>query len=109
MSWSAGVALRATGVAEIIDPQPYAVGAFAPTYRKQPNAIGTLPGVGFGEQQVHDLQATIAAMRVEAVASGTPIDLTQVLTVAKPLVRPRYSLRRRDPGHPSAALDRAFN
>ena len=64
--------------------------------------------MGYGEQQIADLQATIAAMPVEAIVSGTPIDLTRVLTVDKPLVRARYSLRERDPGRLSAALDRVL-
>ncbi len=109
MSFGAGVvAARAAGVAEIVDPEPYAVGAIAETYAKYPNAVGILPAMGYGEQQIADLQATIAAMPVEAIVSGTPIDLTRVLTVDKPLVRARYSLRERDPGRLAAALDRTL-
>jgi predicted GTPase len=38
------------------------------------------------------------------VVSGTPIDLSRVLTVSKPVVRARYDLRERDPGRLEAAV-----
>jgi len=99
MSFGAGVVgAKAARVAEIVDPQPYAVGAIAATYAKYPNAAGILPAMGYGEGQVDDLQATIEAMPVDAVVAGTPIDLSRVLTVEKPLVRARYSLREQEPG-----------
>jgi predicted GTPase len=99
MSFGAGVVgARAAGAAEIVDPTPYAVGSLAATYAKYPNARGILPAMGYGAEQVRDLEATIEASGADAVVAGTPIDITRVLSVSKPLTRARYELREREPG-----------
>lgn len=99
MSFGAGVVgARAAGAAEIVDPAPYAVGSIADVYRAYPNARGVLPAMGYGPEQVRDLQATIAAVPCDVVVSGTPIDITRVMTPDKPVVRARYSLRERQEG-----------
>jgi predicted GTPase len=93
MSYGAGVvAAKAAGAQEIVDPTPYAVASIAATYRKYPNAKGILPAMGYGDQQVQDLAATIEATPCDVVLSGTPIDLTRILKVAKPMTRARYDL-----------------
>jgi predicted GTPase len=93
MTYGAGVvAAKAMGAHEIVDPMPYAVASIAATYRKYPNAQGILPAMGYGEQQVKDLEATIEATPCDVVLSATPIDLTRVLKVSKPMTRVRYDL-----------------
>ncbi|WP_243317277.1 cyclic 2,3-diphosphoglycerate synthase [Geothrix paludis] len=93
MTYGAGVvAAKAVGAHEIVDPTPYAVASIAATYRKYPNAQGILPAMGYGDQQVKDLEATIEATPCDVVLSGTPIDLTRVLKVTKPMTRVRYDL-----------------
>lgn len=42
---------------------------------------------------VRDLEATIDASDVDLVVSGTPIDLTRVMKINKPLVRVTYELQ----------------
>ena len=51
-----------------------------------------VPAMGYGEGQVADLAATLNAMPVDVVLAATPIDLTRVLTLTKPIVRVRYEL-----------------
>lgn len=93
MTYGAGVvAAKAVGAHEIVDPTPYAVASIAATYRKYPNAQGILPAMGYGEQQVKDLEATIEATPCDVVLSATPIDLTRILKVTKPMTRVRYDL-----------------
>lgn len=93
MTYGAGVvAAKAMGAHEIVDPTPYAVASIAATYRKYPNAQGILPAMGYGEQQVKDLEATIEATPCDVVLSATPIDLTRILKVTKPMTRVRYDL-----------------
>jgi predicted GTPase len=105
MSFGAGVVgARAAGAAEIVDPTPYAVGSIADVYRAYPNARGVLPAMGYGPDQVRDLEATIAAVPCDAVVSGTPIDITRVLTPDKPVTRARYSLRERHEGELAEAV-----
>ena len=110
MNYGAGVVgARAAGVAEIVDPTPYAVGSIAATYAKYPNAQGILPAMGYGQAQTRDLEQTIEAMPVDAVVAGTPIDITRVLSVSKPLVRARYELAMREPGRLAEAVRRALD
>ena len=108
MSFGAGlVAAKKAGAAEIVDPQPYAVGSIEATYRKYPNAAGILPAMGYGDAQVAELAETISRTPCDVVVVGTPIDLTRVLKLAKPAVRVRYELREVVPGRLAEELVRA--
>jgi len=95
MSYGAGiVAARRFGAAEIIDPRPYAVGSIAKTFEKYPQTGPLLPAMGYGAQQIKDLETTINATPCEAVIAATPIDLTRVLhNVKHPMDRVRYELQ----------------
>ena len=113
MTYGAGVVgARAAGAALLVDPTTYAVGSIAATYATYPNARGVLPAMGYGAEQVRDLEATIRAAvdagECDAVVSGTPIDLTRVLSVPAPLVRARYELREVVPGGLAAAVRTAL-
>lgn len=75
MPFGAGlVAARAAG-GVIVDPRPYAVGSLATVYEKFPHLGPVLPAMGYGDQQLADLVATIAATPCDVVVTGTPIDL----------------------------------
>ncbi len=94
MAYGAGwVAARRFGAAAIVDPRPYAVGSIAETYRKYPSTGPILPAMGYGEAQIRDLEATIRQSEVDLVISATPIDLTRILKINKPLQRVRYELQ----------------
>jgi predicted GTPase len=94
MAYGAGwVAARRFGAAEIVDPRPYAVGTIAATYAKYPNTGKILPAMGYGKEQTHDLEMTINAADVDLVISATPIDLTRIIKVKKPMQRVRYELQ----------------
>jgi predicted GTPase len=93
MTYGAGVvAARNCGAAKIVDPLPYAVASIAATYKKYPNAQGILPAMGYGDAQIKDLEATIQATPCDVVLSATPIDITRVLKVSKPMLRVTYDL-----------------
>jgi predicted GTPase len=92
------VAARRFGAAEIIDPRPYAVGKLAETYRIYPDIGKVLPAMGYGEQQMKDLSATIEQADCDSVVIATPIDLERVIRVGKPSARVEYSLK--EIGHP---------
>jgi predicted GTPase len=94
MRFGAGSVLaRQSGAAELVDPRPFAVGSIAETYNTYPNTGPVLPAMGYGDQQVHDLAATIARVPCDVVIVGTPIDLSRLMTIAKPVVRARYELQ----------------
>ena len=92
------VAAQRFGAKEIIDPRPYAVGKLAETYRIYPNIGNLLPAMGYGEQQMRDLSATIEKTECDCVVIATPIDLERVITINKPCTRVEYSLQ--EIGHP---------
>ena len=94
MKFGAGtVAALKYGAAEIVDPRPYAVGTIAETFRKYPATGHVLPAMGYSDQQVADLEATIAAVPCDVVVIGTPIDLTRLVDIGKPTIRVRYELQ----------------
>ena len=99
MAYGAGwFAARNAGAAEIVDPKPYAVGSIAATYKKYPNSGQILPAMGYSDQQISDLEATINATPCDVVVEGTPIDLTRVLKVNKPIAEVTYELAELEPG-----------
>ena len=100
MAYGAGwVAARRFGAAEIVDPRPYAAGSILETYRKYPGTGAILPAMGYGDEMVRDLEKTINQSDVDMVISATPIDLTRIIKVDKPMQRVRYELQ--EIGRPS--------
>lgn len=94
MKYGAGwVAARRFGAAEIVDPRPYAVGTIQDTYEKYSSTGPILPAMGYGDEQMRDLEKTILAADVDLVISATPIDLNRVIKVTRPMQRVRYELQ----------------
>ena len=94
MTYGAGmVAARKHGASDIIDPRPWAKGSIADTFKKYPDIGLLLPAMGYGDEQVRDLEATINSVDCDAVVIGTPIDLTKIITINKPAVRVTYRLQ----------------
>jgi predicted GTPase len=87
------VAARRFGAAEIIDPRPFAVGKLADTYKIYPNIGTLLPAMGYGDQQIKDLAATIEKAGCDSVVIATPIDLGRVIKINKPNTRVEYALQ----------------
>jgi predicted GTPase len=94
MSYGAGVvAARKFGAVAIVDPRPYAVGSIAETYQRYPSTGPVLPAMGYGAQQIAELEMTIRRAEADLVIIATPIDLRRVLGLDKPSVRVRYELQ----------------
>jgi predicted GTPase len=87
------VAAGRFGAAEIVDPRSNAVGKIAETYRDYPGIGNLLPAMGYGEQQMKDLSATIENTDCDSVVIATPIDLERVIKINKPCVRVEYELQ----------------
>jgi len=86
---------RAAGAKEIVDPRPFLQGELVETFERYPSLGPLLPAMGYGHQQVRDLESTLkkaADAGVEAVAVGTPIDLTRIVRIPLPYTRVRYEL-----------------
>ncbi len=93
MPFGAGVlAARQNGVGELVDPRPWAVGEIADTFDQYPATGPLLPAMGYGEAQIRDLEATVNAVDCDLVLIATPIDLTRLITINKPIMRIGYRL-----------------
>jgi predicted GTPase len=93
MRYGAGiVAARRYGASKIIDPRPFAVGSIKSTFLKYNHLDSVLPAMGYGEVQTRELARTINRIDCDLVVSATPIDITRVLTVNKPILRVGYEL-----------------
>jgi predicted GTPase len=94
MKFGAGiVAAQKYGASELVDPRPYTVGTITETFQKYPGIGVLLPAMGYGDQQVKDLQATINKVPCDVVIIGTPIDLNRIVKIKKPTVRVKYELQ----------------
>jgi predicted GTPase len=93
MQFGAGtIAARMYGASEIIDPRPFAVRTIAETFKKYPRTGVLLPAMGYGDEQLKDLEATISLVPCDTVIIGTPIDLRRIIKISKPSTRVGYSL-----------------
>jgi len=80
------------GAKEIVDPRPFAAGTLKDTLNKYEHIGNVVPAMGYGEQQLKDLEETINQADCDAVIIGTPIDLTRVISINKPTTRVHYDL-----------------
>jgi len=94
MAYGAGtIATKRLGAREIVDPRPYAVGSIKDTFEKYAHLGTVLPAMGYGREQMGELEDTINATPCDVVVIGTPIDLRQLLHLNKPAVRAKYELQ----------------
>jgi predicted GTPase len=87
------VAARRHGASELVDPRPFAVGSIAAVLAKYPNLEPLVPAMGYGVDQMRELEATLNACDADLVLAATPIDLNRVLKLNKPITRVRYELK----------------
>ena len=97
MEYGAGfVAAERFGASEYIDPRKFAVASIAETYDKyysdREEAL-VLPAMGYGDQQIRDLEETINSSDCDTVIIATPIDLRRLIRINKPSVRVGYDLQ----------------
>jgi len=94
MAYGAGtVAAWNYGASELVDPRPFTVKSISATYEKYPKIGILLPAMGYGEDQMKDLEETINNTDCDSVIIGTPIDLGRILKINKPSTRVRYEIQ----------------
>jgi len=99
MSYGAGViAAKMYGAAEIVDPKRHAAGTIKDTYDQYQNVGVVLPAMGYSKAQIHDLELTINHVDCDMVLCATPVDLSKLLSINKPIVRVSYEYK--DHGNP---------
>lgn len=106
MAFGAGkLAAEKYGAKEIVDPKEVAVGSIKDTFEKFDHLTDVLPAMGYGAEQMKDLEKTIEASDCDVVVSGTPIDLNRVINVEKPLVHVTYELEVPEEGRLEGLLE----
>ena len=93
MSFGAGTMAAERMGARLVDPYPFAVGSIRETFDKFEHLGPVLPAMGYGEEQIKELEETIHAVECDAVIVGTPIDLTRIIKIDKPAYRVKYELQ----------------
>jgi len=87
------VAAQKYEAADIVDPRPAATGSILAVFEKFTHLGKVLPAMGYYPEQIAELERTIAGTEVDTVIIGTPIDLTRVVKIDKPMARVRYELK----------------
>jgi predicted GTPase len=87
------VAARKYGAKELVDPRPFVVGKLAETFRIYPNIGTLLPAMGYGEEQIRDLEKSINNTKCDSVVIATPIDLQRLIKINKPTTKVDYELQ----------------
>ncbi len=87
------VAAQKFGASELVDPRPFTVGKLTETFKTYPNIGTLLPAMGYGEEQLKDLETTINNSNCDSVIIGTPIDLNRIININKPTTRVYYDLQ----------------
>ena len=86
------VAAEKFNAAETVDPRPFLVGKLQETFAHYPKIGTLLPAMGYGDEQVKDLEETINNTACDVVIIGTPIDLRRITDIKHPSVRVTYDL-----------------
>ena len=87
------VAARKFGAKELVDPRPFVIGKLAETFKIYPNIGTLLPAMGYGDQQISDLEKSINATDCDSVVIATPIDLNRIIKINKPSTKVDYELQ----------------
>ncbi len=100
MPYGAGViAARRHKAARIVDPRDFITGTLKETFAAYPRIGALLPAMGYGEEQIRDLELTINRTDCDLVLFATPIDLPKLVSINKPTLRVRYEYK--DHGDPT--------
>jgi predicted GTPase len=95
------VAAQQGGAREQVDPRPWAIGSIAQTLRRYPHIGPVLPAMGYSEQQLRELEATIDAVDCDVVVAGTPVHLERLVHCRHPIRQATYELA--EVGEPTLA------
>jgi len=87
------VAARKFGASTLVDPRPFTVGKLSETFKIYPNIGTLLPAMGYGDEQLKDLETTINNTECDSVIIATPIDLNRIIKIKKPNTRVYYDLQ----------------
>ena len=93
MKFGAGIVVaKKYGASKIVDPRPHAIGGIREAFLKYPHLECVLPALGYGEEQIKELEETLNKVKCEGVIVATPINLGRFIKIKQPSTRVRYEL-----------------
>lgn len=94
---------------DIVDPKPQAVGSYVTVFQAFPHLEDVIPAMGYTEQQLNDLAATLNNSGADIVVNGSPSDLQSLLgpKLKIPMVRVMYDVE--DSPGTEYTLEQIFN
>ncbi len=94
MAYGVGfIAAKRFHASEIVDPRKSAVGIYKETFRKYAHLTQVLPTMGYGHEQIKDLQDTITKADCDGVIIATPADIRRLIKFSKPTAMVSYELK----------------
>jgi predicted GTPase len=91
LGFGAGTLVAERAGATLVDPRPFAVGSLAGVYAQYPHLTRILPAMGYGSEQVRELEQTIDRAGVDLVVDGSPVDLRRLIHVRPEIVNVSYA------------------
>ena len=106
MPHGAGYVAAVAAGATIVDPRVSADPAMRAVFAQYPHIGKVVPAIGYDAGQLAALRVTLNRADADVVVSATPLDLTALVALDKPVVRARYEFA--DAGNPTlgALVDR---
>lgn len=105
MAHGAGFSAATTAGAVVVDPRDSADPVLRKIFEAYPHIGRVLPAVGYGPTQLAALERTINNAAIDMIVSATPLDLSRLIRVNKPIVRVRYEFAETDEPRLSAIVD----
>ena len=92
MTFGAGTVAAQKYGAKIIPAEAHAAGSIKDLYKRFPHLKNILPAMGYSQKQIKELEQTINSAKCDIVIDGSPINLSRILKINKPIVNVRYYL-----------------
>lgn len=94
MSFGAGtIAAKNSNVSTILDPRPYLLGSLAETFESFPHLGQEIPAMGYDSSQISELEESLERIPADVVIDATPVDLSRLININKPIVSVDYQLK----------------
>jgi predicted GTPase len=88
---AAYVAAKNAG-AKIVDPRKFLVGSMKEVFEEFPQIIEIVPAMGYTDKQIEDLEYTLKSVKCDIILNGSPIDLSKLIKVNKPIMKVTYDI-----------------
>ncbi len=88
---AAYVAAKNAG-AKIVDPRKFLVGSMKEVFEEFPQITEIVPAMGYTDKQIEDLENTLKNVKCDIILNGSPIDLSKLVNVNKPIIKVTYDI-----------------